>query len=99
LSAHDICCFAQAKNYHFVKGKLYKCGPVALLPELDQQLTLDLFDQDRYLLNSYQPLTLENFQNYHREFFDKLDDPIPQCKFCPSYGGGGKIWPIRKGLV
>lgn len=98
-SAHDICVFAQAKSYHFIKGKLYKCGPVALLPELDQQIGLKLTDSDRALLRSYQPLTLENFDDYHENFFLTLDDPVPQCKFCPNYGGGGKIWPLRKGLT
>lgn len=95
-TAHNMCAFAQHKSYHFIRGKLYKCGPVALLPELDQQIGLHIGDQDRVLLNSYQPLTLENFDSYHKEFFDHLDDVIPQCKFCPSYSGGGKIWPINK---
>jgi len=95
--AHDICVFAQYKSYHFIRGKLYKCGPVALLPEFDNQNTLAISDEDRQLLNSYQPLTLENFDDYHEEFFKNLDNPIPQCKFCPSYYGGGKIYPLRKG--
>lgn len=98
-AAHEICCFAQGKSYHFIKGKLYKCGPVALLPELDQQIGLKITDTDRAVLQAYKPLTLENFEDYHREFFLTLDDPIPQCKFCPSYGGGGNIWPLRKGIV
>ena len=97
--AHSMCSFADNKSYHFIRGKLYKCGPVALLPELDQQLDLAINDDDRQLLNSYQPLTLENFDSYHEEFFKKLDNPIPQCKFCPDYHGGGKIWPVRKGLA
>lgn len=96
VAAHEICGFAQGKCYHFIRGKLYKCGPVALLPELDTQIGLQLSQQDRILLTSYKPLTLENFDSYHEEFFDKLDDPIPQCKFCPSYGGGGKIYAINK---
>jgi hypothetical protein len=99
VSAHTICNFAQGKSYHFIKGKLYKCGPVALLPEFDQQFGLKLSEEDRNLLNSYQPLTIDNFDSYHEEFFSNLDNPIPQCKFCPSYGGGGKIWPVRKGSV
>jgi organic radical activating enzyme len=97
IAAHGICNFALSKNYHFIKGKLYKCGPVALLPEFDQQLGLDISDQDRDLLNSYKPLTLENFESYHKEFFDHLDNPIPQCKFCPSQSDNYKIWAIRKG--
>lgn len=97
--AHNICNFAQGKSYHFIGGKLYKCGPVALLPEFDRQNPLHISLQDRELLNSYQPLTLENFETYHEQFFANLDSAIPQCKFCPSYGGGGKIWPVRKGLT
>ena len=96
-AAHQICAFAQGKSYHFVQGGLYKCGPVALLPELDQQLRLDISEQDRELLNSYRPLTIDNYADYHKEFFDNLDNPIPQCKFCPSEGFGGKIFPIIKG--
>lgn len=95
-SAHDICGFAQGKSYHFVNGALYKCGPVALLPEFDRQFNLKLSYEDRLLLNSYQPLTLENFDSYHEEFFKNLNNPLPQCKFCPSYGGGGKIYAIDK---
>lgn len=95
--AHGICSFALNKNYHFIRGNLYKCGPVALLPEFDQQIGLDISDQDRQLLNSYQPLTIQNFQSYHQEFFEHLDAPIPQCKFCPSQSDNYKIWAITKG--
>lgn len=84
VAAHSECDFVTSKNYHFIKGKFYKCGPAALLPEFDQQFTLDISDADRKLLNEYKPLTLENFAEYHKEFFANLDNPIPQCKFCPS---------------
>ncbi len=82
--AHSVCAFAQCKDYHFIKGKFYKCGPVALLPEFDQQFHLDISDDDRILLNSYQPLTVEDFEKKSSSFFTDLDNPIPQCKFCPS---------------
>jgi len=97
-SAHDNCAFAQWKSYHFIKGKLYKCGPVALMPEFDQQNKLDISDSDRQLLNSYQPLDVDNFDAYHKEFFDNLDNPIPQCKFCPTKFDVIPIKPVRKGL-
>jgi hypothetical protein len=96
--AHDLCTFSQYKSYHFIKGKLYKCGPVALMPEFDQQNTLDISDSDRQLLNSYQPLGVDNFDTYHKEFFDNLDNPIPQCKFCPAKFEFISIAPVRKGL-
>jgi hypothetical protein len=64
VDAHNACIFANNKNYHFIKGKFYKCGPVALFPEFDQQLKLELNPDDRSLINGYQPLTTENYEQY-----------------------------------
>lgn len=83
VEAHKVCCFAQFKNYHFIRGKLYKCGPVALFPEFDQQFNLDLSDSDRQLINSYHPLSIDEFDHRGVEFLAEIDNPIPQCKFCP----------------
>lgn len=94
--AHSVCSFAAYKNYHFIHGKLYKCGPVALFSEFDEQLDLGLSEQDRELIKSYRPLTLENFEEYHKEFFANLDNPIPQCKFCPESHRYETIYPIIK---
>lgn len=82
--AHEVCGFAQAKNYHFIKGKLYKCGPVALFPEFDNQHRLNISPQDRDLINSYQPLTVEQCVLGGSEYFANLDMPLAQCKFCPE---------------
>ena len=96
--AHRSCNFANFKSYHFIRGKLYKCGPVALFPEFDQQFSFNISTEDRELINSYQPLTPENYVDYHQEFFKNLDNPLPQCKFCPTYYNPIKINPVRKGL-
>lgn len=98
IRAHENCAFARWKSYHFIKGKLYKCGPAALMPEFDQQRPLDISDSDRELLNSYQALSVDNYLDYNKEFFAKLDNPIKQCKFCPTEYDAEKIFPIRKGL-
>jgi hypothetical protein len=97
MLAHQNCAFAQYKSYHFIRGKFYKCGPSALLPEYDSQFHLDISEQDRILLNSYQPLSVDNYAEYNEEFFANLDNPIPQCKFCPTEYNGKIIYPIRKG--
>ena len=101
--AHQQCGFVKFKSYHFVKGKLYKCGPSALFSEFDIQHPLAVSDEDRKIIHSYVPLSMTNFDLYHQEFFDKLDDPIPQCKFCPSNPNfkprGNVIYPIRKELT
>jgi len=95
--AHQNCAFATFKSYHFIRGKLYKCAPVALMPEFDQQHKLNISDTDRTLLNSYQPLGVDNFETYNQEFFSQLDNPIAQCKFCPEKYQFQKIFPVTKG--
>jgi organic radical activating enzyme len=84
VEAHDICGFVKHQCYHFIRGKLYKCGPVGLFPEFDQQHHFDISDEDRSLLNSYQPLTVDEFDNRGQQFIDDIDEVIPQCKFCSS---------------
>ena len=96
--AHEKCAFAQHKCYHFIKGKLYKCGPVALLPEFDKQHTLNISHEDRQLLQDYRPLTVDNVEYEGEEFFQNLDQPIPQCKFCPVDIHMEKIYAIRKNM-
>lgn len=97
VRAHDNCAFVKWKSYHFIRGKFYKCGPSALLPEFDNQYHFDISEQDREILHSYRPLTVDNFSEYHEEFFANLDNPIAQCKFCSVNTDKEKIYPLRKG--
>ena len=83
--SHAGCGFAMFKCYHFIKGALYKCGPVALFPEFDAQYHLDITDQDRDLLNSYAPLKVDQFADRGSKFLSEIDQAIPQCKFCPEF--------------
>lgn len=82
--AHDICSFRKWKNYHWIRGKIYKCGPVALMPEFDQQHTFDISPEDREILNSYRGLGMDELESRGPEFFETIDNIIPQCKFCPE---------------
>jgi len=98
IEAHRGCGFAQYKCYHFIRGQLYKCGPAALMPEFDQQHNLAISDQDRQLLNSYQPLTVDHWPDSAQQWLAKLDDPIAQCKFCPTITKQNiTIYPTVKG--
>jgi hypothetical protein len=96
VKAHNSCGFAQHKCYHFIRGKMYKCGPVALMPEFDQQHNLAISDQDRQLLHSYEALTVEHWPDRALKWLDQLDRPIPQCKFCPQSHTSKQIWPLVK---
>lgn len=95
--SHETCTFAQNKNYHLIRGKFYKCGPVALFPELAEQFDLQLNDADLNLINGYRPLTVDNYSEYNETFFANLDNLIAQCKFCPEQYEQKQIFPIRKG--
>jgi hypothetical protein len=96
LAAHSVCGFAMYKNYHFIRGKLYKCGPVALLPEFDQQYKFNISESDRHLLNSYRPLTVDDYPTYGNDFLTNIDQPLAQCKFCPSSHNLQKIFAVSK---
>lgn len=80
VKAHDICYFK--KCHQINKGKLYKCPLVSVLPDFLNQFNVEISDEDKLLAYSYQPLSIDN-KNVS-EFIDSINDPIPQCKFCPS---------------
>lgn len=84
LKAHENCTFRRFKNYHWIRGRIYKCGPAALMPEFDQQHHFDISDEDRLLLNSYHALSVDEFDTRGADFLAHIDDVIPQCKFCPE---------------
>ena len=95
--AHDHCTFANDKTYHFIRGKLYKCGPVALFPEFDSQHPLEISHSDRQLMNSYHPFSAEDFVQRGDEILEKINQPLPQCKFCPENYEIAQIFATRKG--
>jgi hypothetical protein len=83
-TAHENCTFRKFKSYHMIRGKIYKCGPVALMPEFVKQHRFDLSSEDLDLLNSYKPLTVDASDEEMHDFFNTVDNVIPQCKFCPE---------------
>lgn len=97
--AHSACTFAKNKTYHFVRGKLHKCGPVALFSEFDQQHQLDISAADRALLKSYRPFSADKFASHADQILEFLDQPLPQCKFCPQSYDQQHIRATRKGSL
>lgn len=95
-AAHDVCGMAKYKNYHFIKAKIYKCGPVALMPEFDEQHNLDISSEDRVLLNSYKPLSVDEFDQRGTKFLANIDNVIPQCKFCPTEFKNEQLFAVSK---
>jgi uncharacterized Fe-S cluster-containing radical SAM superfamily protein len=96
VEAHARCGFVQYKSYHFIEGKIYKCGPAALLPKFDQQIGLELTDEQRTLMHSYQPFTVEQVEQQGSEILHAIDNGIPQCVFCPVHTTNRTIWPEKK---
>jgi organic radical activating enzyme len=78
IQAHEICGF---KTCHQInKGKLYKCPLVSVLPDFLDQFDVTMSAGDKSLAYSYQPLASDGNVS---EFVNSINDPIPQCKFCP----------------
>jgi len=94
VKAHDICHMKTC--HHFVNGKLYKCGVVAVLPEFDRQSNLQLSTEDKALINSYIPMSVSDTEYVKQNFIANLDSPIPQCKFCPEVYHGKQIFALEK---
>jgi hypothetical protein len=82
--AHENCTYRRFKNYHMINGRIYKCGPVALMPQFDDQYSFDLSDEDREIMRGYRGLAVDEFDTCGQEFLDNIDNVIPQCKFCPE---------------
>jgi hypothetical protein len=66
------------------------------MPEFDSQHTLDISAEDRVLLNSYKPLSVDEFDQRGHEFIKHIDDVIPQCKFCPVNFTNEKLFAVSK---
>ena len=81
--SHKYCGFVQWKNYHFIRGELSKCGPAPLFAEFDQQHPLAITPADRELINAYRPYTIAQVEQRGTDILKKIDDVLPQCKFCP----------------
>jgi len=92
--AHGIC---HSKTcHHFDHGRLYKCGPAALFPIFDQQISLDLSESDRALMQAVSSIGIDDSQQVKAAFLSQIHNPIPQCKFCPEVYQGKQIFAVEK---
>jgi len=89
--AMSVCSFK--KCHHIIKGKLYKCGPVGILPEFVNQFPMDISPEQRDLIASYQPADVDWSQEQLKSFADGLRNatPIPQCSLCTDQMPTAKI--------
>jgi organic radical activating enzyme len=81
MQAHDICYF---KSCHQInKGKLYKCPLVSILPDFLNQFKFNISDRDQSVARAYVPMDSTCSIPQVTEFINNIQQPIPQCKFCP----------------
>jgi organic radical activating enzyme len=79
--AHANCYF---KSCHQInKGKLYKCPLVSVLPDFLDQFNVDISSDDLKLANEYKPISNLDDDSTISKFVNDINQPIPQCKFCP----------------
>lgn len=97
VKAHTNCHMKSC--HHFIKGELYKCGVVAVLPEFAEQHDITIDNTDRLLLNSYKSLKITDTYEVKKSFIENLDKPIDQCKFCPETYEGRQIFAQEKKVL
>jgi len=78
--AHNNCYFKSCHQLN--KGKLYKCPLVSVLPDFLNQFDVDVDDQT--LAVAYRPVSILDNDTTISNFIKNINQPIPQCKFCPS---------------
>jgi len=83
VRAHAVCDMAQNHCYHFIRGKMYKCGPVALWPELVKRFQFDITQEELDLVMSYEPGEPGDLDKLD-QFLSRIDEPLAQCRFCPE---------------
>lgn len=82
--AFAVCDFK--KCHHFIKGKLYKCGPIGLLPDFINQFKVELTEKQKSLIYDYKPAEHDWTTEQLDSFIDNLINArsIPQCSLCPQ---------------
>jgi organic radical activating enzyme len=71
---------------HIIGGRLYKCGPVGILPDFMQQFDIDLPQDQLELITQYQPAEPHWTSQQLGDFVQDLRQAraIPQCSLCPE---------------
>jgi organic radical activating enzyme len=82
IKAHDVCISKHCTE--MIRGKMYKCHHVALLPEFAKQYDVVMTEDQKRLLEQYQPLTANTSADKLEKSFKDLRNVIPQCSLCPS---------------
>lgn len=81
VQAHKHCHFNDCHRLY--KGKIFKCPMVAVLPDFLDQFDVKLSNTDRDLALSYSAVRFDAPQTEINDFVNNINNPIPQCKFCP----------------
>ena len=71
---------------HIINGKLYKCGPVGILPDFIQQFDVDVPHDQLRLIQQYQAAEPSWDHDDLRDFVERIRSAvvIPQCSLCPD---------------
>lgn len=72
--------------HHFMRGKLYKCGPVGIFADFVKQFVVDIDAEQDELIHSYIPAEHDWTEAELDSFLQGLinADAIPQCSLCPE---------------
>lgn len=82
VSAHTVC--HSKFCHHMERGKLYKCGQVSLFPQFYNQFHMDVSAEELDTMHAYLAATPDMDSASWKKWIRHLENPIPQCTFCPE---------------
>jgi organic radical activating enzyme len=84
--AHSNCCFTSVEwqAYQFARGRLWKCGPVAVFDEFSAQFAVDATTEQMAVATSYEPGNPNWEIAKIKKFINDLLYEIPACSLCPE---------------
>jgi organic radical activating enzyme len=78
LSCHQKTC------HQLYQGKLHKCAPSHVFKDIVDNFDTNLNQADLALIHNYRPATVDMNMFEIENFINNLNNPIEQCKFCPT---------------
>lgn len=87
--AHSNCCYTsvQWQAFQFSKGRLWKCGPVAVFDDFSRQFAVAATAEQLAVINSYEPCSPDWELSRVAKFIEDLLYEIPACSLCPENVG------------
>jgi hypothetical protein len=75
-------CMERGDCFQLIDGSIFKCHVALTLPHFERQFPMNISQDDKKIIHSYESANLSMSDSDLEEWFNKLKNPISMCKFC-----------------